>query len=239
MKQTTLKQQSYSEQVVRLIKNRTRNGRLRSGDRISELSIAEECGISRSPVREAMLQLENDGFIMVHPRAGRCVTILTPEDIRNRYEVTGALEAVATASASVDARVNGHDWAELKDVLEKIRQTPDTNRECEVRADLGTEFHRLILKRADNPLITELSWRYCRSVTKFLMFQQWQTLYTAQELYDRHYAIYDLLLHGTPREVEEGVRAHYADTADRLAALCPVPPPARDKTERKAHFPKC
>ncbi|MFQ9492349.1 MAG: GntR family transcriptional regulator [Bilophila wadsworthia] len=82
-----LNKPTYSEQVVNLIRQRIRNGKLRSGDRISEASIAEECGISRAPVREALYQLETEGFLipieagqMRNPAHGR-------RSIRHRYEL--------------------------------------------------------------------------------------------------------------------------------------------------------
>ena len=62
-----LNKPTYSEQVVNLIRQRIRNGKLRSGDRISEASIAEECGISRAPVREALYQLETEAFLTRNP----------------------------------------------------------------------------------------------------------------------------------------------------------------------------
>lgn len=49
-------------------------------------------GISRAPVREALYQLETEGLLMSHPKRGRCVTVLTPEGIRNSYELSGLLE---------------------------------------------------------------------------------------------------------------------------------------------------
>ena len=84
-----LNKPTYSEQVINLIRQRIRNGKLRRGDRISEASIAEECGISRAPVREALYQLETEGLLMSHPKRGKCVALLTGDSIRHRYELCG------------------------------------------------------------------------------------------------------------------------------------------------------
>ena len=56
-----LNKPTYSEQVVNLIRQRIRNGKLRSGDRISEASIAEECGISRAPSVRRFISLKRRG----------------------------------------------------------------------------------------------------------------------------------------------------------------------------------
>lgn len=88
--------QTYSDQVAQLIRQRIRSGRLRGGDCVGEAALAGECGISRAPVREALYQLEAEGLLMSHPKRGKCVTILTPDGIRNSYELSGLLESAAS-----------------------------------------------------------------------------------------------------------------------------------------------
>ena len=187
-----LNKPTYSEQVVNLIRQRIRNGKLRSGDRISEASIAEECGISRAPVREALYQLETEGFLMSHPKRGKCVTLLTGDGIRHRYE----------------------------------------------HAALGTAFHETILERASNPLLIAIARSSCRVISKYLMFQQWRTLYTTEELFQRHNSMYEAFLTRNPYTIEEAVRAHYADSAERLAQICEAEQkPKTARSQRRAHFP--
>ena len=115
-----LNKPTYSEQVVNLIRQRIRNGKLRSGDRISEASIAEECGISRAPVREALYQLETEGFLMSHPKRGKCVTLLTGDGIRHRYELCGLLEGAA--AANVVLSLPKGPWEELEALLDRMKQ---------------------------------------------------------------------------------------------------------------------
>lgn len=91
---------TYSEKVCTLIKARIRSQKLKLGESISEAAIAEECGISRAPVREALHILEAEGFLMSHPKRGKCVAILTPEHIRDSYELSALLEAGAAVKAA-------------------------------------------------------------------------------------------------------------------------------------------
>ena len=86
-----LSKATYSEQVAQLIKQRIRSGKLRAGESIGEAGMAEECGISRAPVREALYQLEAEGLLMSHPSRGKCVTILTPEGIIAARDKLGRL----------------------------------------------------------------------------------------------------------------------------------------------------
>lgn len=231
-----LNKPTYSEQVVNLIRQRIRNGKLRGGDRISEASIAEECGISRAPVREALYQLETNGFLMSHPKRGKCVTLLAGDDIRHRYQLCGLLEGAAAADVALR---RGEGLQEvLKALLDRMRQGVIKGTSFEVHADLGTAFHEAILEQASNPLLISIARSSCRVISKFLMYQQWQTLYTTDELYQRHYSIYEAFLTRNPRRIEEAVRAHYGDSAERLARICEAERrPEPTGSGRRAHFP--
>lgn len=231
-----LNKPTYSEQVINLIRQRIRSGKLPSGARISEASIAEECGISRAPVREALYQLETEGFLMSHPKRGKCVTLLTGDSIRHRYELCGLLEGAA--AANVVLSLPAGSWEELEVLLDRMKQGVLSHTSFEDHAALGTAFHETILERASNPLLIAIARSSCRVISKYLMYQQWRTLYTIEELFQRHSIIYESFHTRDARLIEETVRAHYADSAERLARICEEeqnPRPAR--SPRRAHFP--
>ncbi len=226
--------QTYGEQVAQLIRQRIRNGKLRGGDSVGEAGLAEECGISRAPVREALYQLETEGLLMSHPKRGRCVTVLTPEGIRNSYELSGLLEGAAAAKAARNLPSEIRD--RLAAIIDQMREAVRTGEAFDEHATLGTEFHETILSLSDNPLLRSLASRSSRVISKFLMYRQWRTLYTPEELYDRHSRIYEAMCGGDPQIIEDTVRAHYAESAERLARYCEKPAPATRK-KGKAHFP--
>ena len=68
-------------------------GDLEPGASVALDRIAGRLGVSRTPVREALLRLETEGFVTIRPRSGISVRVLTREDIRNLYQMIGALEA--------------------------------------------------------------------------------------------------------------------------------------------------
>ena len=87
-------------------------------------------------------------------------------------------------------------------------------------------------------LLISIARSSCRVISKYLMFQQWRTLYTIEELFQRHNSIYKAFLTRDPRLIEEAVRAHYAESAERLASLCEAKrKPKTPRSHRKAHFP--
>lgn len=212
-----LSKPTYSEQVVTLIKQRIRAGKMLPGERIREAVIAAECGISRAPVREALYILEGLGLLTSHPKRGKIVTTLTTEEVYNRYELAGLLEGAAAVSAV--SRMNDEHWTELANQLESMREAVMSGSGLEEHADMGTRFHEGILAHAANPLVASLARKACRIVSKYLLFQCWKTLYTPAELYDRHFAIYNALLTRDPKHIEETMRAHYAESGQRMAEI--------------------
>ena len=151
MNDATLRQQAY-----RKIQDKLLAGELRAGDVISEQSLAIELGMSRTPVREAIGQLQLEGLFDKMPRVGTVVRLPDRRELSELYEVREALESHAAASA----RLNADDLAtmehlqhELLDVAEEMRA-----RELEFldenllhrffNADIG--FHFLIVRATGN-----------------------------------------------------------------------------------------
>lgn len=212
-----LNKSTYSEQIVALIKQRIRMGKLRGGEHVSEAALAEECGISRAPVRDALYILEAMGLLVSHPKRGKIVTPLTAEEIHNRYEMAGLLEGSAAVSAV--ARMTAQDFENLHALLEQMRTAIASSSTIEEHADLGSRFHEGILAHAANPLIATLARKSSRTISKYLLFQCWKNLYTPAELYDRHLTIYNALLTRDRARIEECMRLHYAESGERMTQM--------------------
>jgi DNA-binding GntR family transcriptional regulator len=88
-----INQKSLREQVYDFLREELTQGKLVPGAAINLNELSEELGISKTPLRDALLQLDTEGFVTISPRRGVFVNRLTLEDIRNCYEVIGALES--------------------------------------------------------------------------------------------------------------------------------------------------
>ena len=225
---------TYSEKVAHLIMQRIRSGRLRPGDSIGEAAMADECGISRAPVREALHHLEAEGLLMSHPKRGKCVTILTPESIRANYELSAILEseAAVTAAENMPPKVQER----FTFLMEQMREAVASGGSYEEHAELGTQFHETILSLSDNALLRSLASRFSRVISKYLLYQEWRTIYTPEELFDRHNRIYEALCSRDPERIRKAIRAHYAESVERLACFCDQKTPSR-RRKGDAHFP--
>jgi DNA-binding GntR family transcriptional regulator len=84
---------SLKEQVYEYLQDQLEKGELRPGSSINMDETSKKLGVSRTPLREALLQLEMEGFVSILPRRGVVVNHLTLQDIKNYYEIIGALES--------------------------------------------------------------------------------------------------------------------------------------------------
>lgn len=88
------------DQVVGNLRNAIINGQLAPGARLVERQMCELLGVSRTLVREALRQLEAEGWVRILPNRGPVVISMTPEEVRELYEVRSALEGVAAFRAA-------------------------------------------------------------------------------------------------------------------------------------------
>ncbi len=89
---------SLREQVYEYLRNEMHEGRLLPGSFIKLNEISERLGISKTPLRDAIIQLECEGFVTILPRRGVLVKKLSIDDVRNMLEIAGALESAVILS---------------------------------------------------------------------------------------------------------------------------------------------
>jgi DNA-binding GntR family transcriptional regulator len=115
MPRTEIDLRSLREQVYDHLRGRLGVGKLAPGGFLDLNSIAAEIGISRTPLRDALLQLESDGFVEILPRRGVRVRELSLEGVRDIYQLLGALEGAALSE--VGARLEVEPLDELLSVM--------------------------------------------------------------------------------------------------------------------------
>jgi DNA-binding GntR family transcriptional regulator len=99
---------SLREQVYDYLREAMNRGDLAPGATLDLNAISRRLGVSRTPLRDALLQLETEGFVTIIPRRGCVVNLLTREEIRDLYQLIGSLEAavIRTESARITASVS-------------------------------------------------------------------------------------------------------------------------------------
>jgi len=127
------------------------SGRYRPGDRLNESKIAREFGISRIPVREALMQLQEHGLVMNHERRGMFVTRLSEEDVQRINSLRVVLEAEALKLCRL--KISKKDAARLTDIMTRMEAWTEGSEMDAAALDL--EFHRTLWEAAGNPYLTK------------------------------------------------------------------------------------
>ncbi len=123
------------------------DGTFSPGERLMEIQLADEMGVSRTPVREAIRRLELEGFVVMIPRRGTYVADISIRDIAEIYEIRTCLD-VLSAGLAAD-RITDEELEELNRLLVAIgHYAADNNMEKIVEAD--TAFHDVLYKASRN-----------------------------------------------------------------------------------------
>lgn len=139
--------QTLRERIVDTIREAIINGILSPGTKISEPELAERFGISRTPIREALRQLESEGFITVIPRKGAVVSTLSRKDVEDFYELKSILEGFAARKAV--EKVTDKDISQMENLnrqLERLTKKGDLKKAFQIHSD----FHHVFLSACGN-----------------------------------------------------------------------------------------
>lgn len=205
---------TYSLQISEYIKQAIINGELNPGDKVNEALLASKLSISRAPIREALQMLVQEGLIISIPQRGKFIASLSPKEIQDSYFIGGVLEGAIVAS-SINL-FNENDFTRLKKIIINMKHIADTNGNKDELALLDNEFHDILFSKTDNSLVVKLARRSCRGVSKFLLFKYWRDIFTPQEIYERHYTIFEVLKTKNPSAIEQCIREHYIDAGQRM-----------------------
>lgn len=135
------KRPQLSEEVATNLRERIMSGRVRSGEYLRLEHIAEELGISVTPVREALVALRGEGFVQLQPRRGFVVSPLTRVDVQDVFRVQADIAGELAARAAT--AVTEEQLARLVEIQTQLDELHGTSASVEQEA-LNHEFHRLI-----------------------------------------------------------------------------------------------
>lgn len=135
------------------IRERITSGEFPPGTRLKERELAEETGISRIPIREAMRALESEGFVTIAPRRGAIVTELKPALLDEIFEVREALEVQECVLAV--RKATDDEIARLLTTVEDSRIAAENRDKTAIDA-ANTAFHSVLLEMTHNAVLKSL-----------------------------------------------------------------------------------
>ena len=134
---------SLTSRIFNILREDILNSRYAEGEKLVEAKLAEDLGVSRTPVREALKQLELDGLVENIPNRGVVVLGISKQDIEDIFEIRTAIEGIS-AKWAVD-RITNEELASLKEVYE-LMEFYTFKKDVEKFAELNTRFHEIIYK---------------------------------------------------------------------------------------------
>ena len=134
----SVRRRNLREDVADRLRNDILTGRLTPGKRIDQDQLAAELGVSQLPVREALIQLDQEGLVETIARRGSYVPQLTPEDIADQYRIFGLVSGLACARAAEN--LSEEQLTQLREVNDQLAIATDTAEQ----ERLNFEFHRII-----------------------------------------------------------------------------------------------
>jgi DNA-binding GntR family transcriptional regulator len=180
---------TLASRIAELLKRDIVTGRLRSGQKLVEKDLAAACDVSRTPLREALARLVNDGLAVSIPYRGIFVREVSRDELKAIYELRTAIEGLAAQLAA--ERADPAQLDQLASLLAAMdRQT--TGDEASELKLLNERFHRLIAVAAGNPLLPRQMddiW----SRVSLARTSAWSATGRGETSRDEHHAIYEAI----------------------------------------------
>ena len=220
MKPTSLKQKAYEH-----LRSKLELGVFKPGMRVSDADLAKELGIGRTPIREAVLQLEIEGFLVQVPRQGTFVKKYDHHELRCIFELREALEAYAASSAA--KTMSASEMGQLKQLCDRqlaiakqardkvsgqkgpLRKFPNDLVQEHSMVDLA--FHFAILRASANPFLAQIVSNYrllTRVWTSARSDPQHGTLNAWVSTWRDHYRIYRAIKNGDSEAARHWMATH-------------------------------
>lgn len=152
-----IRPKSLKELALEYLRENIVNGSLEMGQMLSERGISEELGVSKSPVREALAQLSDEGLVIIEPQKGVWVFTLSEAEVAQICDFRQAIEFAAFELAMErNAKALADEMDSVVADMAKAQKKGDMKRYLA----LDTEFHQLIFKHSDNDYLAASYTRY-------------------------------------------------------------------------------
>lgn len=149
-----------SEKAYVSIRNRLLGGEFSPGSRLSESELSESCGVSRTPVREALRRLALEYFVRIEPNRGAFVIDWSGEDIMDMFEMRSMMEGLTARKAA--ERANPVQINRMNDIVTAIDVVAAENGPSmrDRFLVLNRQFHDVVFEASGSPKLTEVISRF-------------------------------------------------------------------------------
>lgn len=206
--------QPLREVVCETLRDAIRKGVLKPGERLMEIQLAEELGVSRTPVREAIRKLELEGYVIMMPRRGTYVANLSIRDVNEVFEIRTSLDSLASGLAA--ERITDEELERLQRLLVLIGEYIETN-DMEKIVETDTEFHDLLYQASRNTRLVGIIFNLREQLTRFRTTSMGFPGRLAATL-EEHRRIVEAIAQGDVKEAQAAAEYHMEKSEQTLLA---------------------
>ncbi len=207
---------SLADDIVVGLRDAIASGKLGPGERLQEQLIAESLGVSRGPVREALLTLEREGLVVKHHNRGAVVARLSRNDLDEVFSLRLVLERLAMQRAMKHATPG--QLAELKAVLDQMSAFAARGITEQESADLDLRFHEIIYRASHHQRLLD-AWKTLKpQIHIFLLSRNVANLDFREAIFSSHQLLYETLSGQDEAVAVERIEAHLHEAYHRILA---------------------
>lgn len=201
------------EIVYEELKMQILTGAIKPGTRMMEVELAEDLGVSRTPVREAIRKLEKEGLVTIEPRKGAYASEISMKDMVDILEVRKTMEGLAAGIAA--AKITEEQKVELKATMDNFNKAVEENSYDEMISN-DTGFHHIIVESCDNDVLKHMIEQLQELVLRFryLYFSDFKR---AEQMPAEHMEIYEAIDKGDVEGAKEAAAVHIQRLADLVS----------------------
>jgi DNA-binding GntR family transcriptional regulator len=189
------KSRTLRTEIVDILRDAIVSGRLLPGEHLKENAIAEQLSVSRSPVREAFRQLEQEGLIVSIPNQGSFVRTFGEHDVREIFTLRSVLENLACEIVLQEDKLRPADLEQFEIYIEWQRQAIAA-KDFDRLTKLDMEFHEFLIERSGFERLLTM-WQGLRAQIQLFFYQRFQALEEVPGTVDTdHSAILEALRQG-------------------------------------------
>lgn len=206
------KKSSLRGQVFQKIRNDILSGKYQQKEELIESTLGARLGVSRTPVREALRQLELEGLVEIIPNKGAFVTGITPKDIRDIYSIRAKLEGLCARWAAQSV---------TEELLERMEETAFLSEYHAERLhyeqvfELDGRFHEMLYEASGSRILAHTLSDYHQYVQKVRRASVADRI-RSQKCNEEHHKILDAIRQGDENRAEEVATQHILNTIENL-----------------------
>lgn len=208
-KASTLREQAYD-----IIKNAIMSGVFKPGQTLIEEQLAKDLGLSRTPLREALVLLEHDQYIEMIPYKGTFVTTLTIKEVQEIFHIRGLLEPEAVCLAL--GQITKEEIDELKDFFARARDKVSKG-DLETFLASNKLIHDKLLEYGENETLRNLIISYLEKIQRYqTMINAWDDPSYIMDEFEEHCILIELLYEKDVKKIKKLMKSHLSNCCKRL-----------------------